>query len=778
MPLSTPAAVPLADKDVERRAASTTKREVNSSDMEIDDYDVEEEGEEELHVSSERNDVGASNIMESKDYGGHPGSDPLSAPGRSEMRIPFKTLYAGESSANFKFCSLPDEPLATQREDLCTSYEGSRFPISGKRPAKEKAIQEYEVNGQDARIVLERKAPENYHGQHTNSQSHLVVNEIMYETTNRSSDDGKEVAINEVISIPDRNQSGVGVNSHLGLKRNGKQMSMQTKDDKWSIKSRSAAPQTCTGSLSPGAEFNSENKRPARTCDFFDKGWCIKGSSCKFIHIKDSASNPRHQPEEDVAVADQKIAVQLGEGIGNAAERPSPDSTDRLHSSVRNKTAVSPLLQSKDKSIGTSLGSQQIPASIDDFGPSKDVRQNSMGQALPADNYVWPCLQSDRGSSPFRNSFFPKHIPSSSGSVTSLGNTYKEEQKFRVSTWLASLPLSSSPSACSLVAQKMLDNNREHHTSRLPSLLQGSSPFSNFEQENFPVSDIARDPLHFAEYRIKCSSDDWEPSVPFRPSFFVTFGPSSPLREYDPLRDSIELSHVGERSLKFSFCSQSPSLLNVAYPPTCGDSASAGPLVPECNADKRTASCHGRHLENLVNNNCYTSGKDSTTDANDGTSAADMQNGTLAKEEISSVASHVKDISKTRKIDTDCDARHRRDGFGCKKDLKVDRVREKNETDIEHKADGDAPTESKAMRHFHTALVDLVKEILKPTWREGRISKDVHNRIVKKAVDKVIGTIQPHQIPLTFESVKRYLSSSQPKIARLVQGYIEKYGKS
>ncbi|XP_039052954.1 protein FRIGIDA-ESSENTIAL 1-like [Hibiscus syriacus] len=540
---------------------------------------------------------------------------------------------------------------------------------------------------------------------------------------------------------------------------------------------RSASPETSTAGLSPGIEFNSENKHPALICEFFVKGRCIKGSSCKYIHIKGSVVNPRQQPEEDVAVADKKASVQLGEDIGNAAERsrsPSPRS-DQLHSSVRNKTALSPLLQSKDKSIGTSLGSQQFLAVIDDFGPSKDVRQNSTDQSFPTDNFVRPCLLSDRGSSTFINSFLPKHIPSSSGSVTSLGKTYKEEQKFRVWTWLASLPLSSSQSACSLGAQKMLDNSREHHSSRL-SLLQGSSPFSNFEPENCPVSDIARDPLHFAEYRINFSSEGWEPSVPFRPSFFVTFSPSSP--RYGPFRDSIDLSNVGKGSLEFSFCSQDPSLLNVAYPPTYGDSASAGPLVTECHADKRTASSHARHLKNLVNNYCYTSGKHSTTDANEGTSAADMQNGTLAKEEISSVASHVKDISKTRKFDTGRDARHQRDGFQCIIDLKVDRGREKNETYVEHKADGDALRESKAMRHFHTALVDLIKEILKPTWHEGHLSKDVHNRIVKKAADKVIGTIQPHQIPLTFESTEQYLSSSQPKIARLVQGYIEKYGKS
>ena len=73
------------------------------------------------------------------------------------------------------------------------------------------------------------------------------------------------------------------------------------------------------------------------------------------------------------------------------------------------------------------------------------------------------------------------------------------------------------------------------------------------------------------------------------------------------------------------------------------------------------------------------------------------------------------------------------------------------------------------MRHFHAALVDLIKELLKPTWHEGHLNKDAHNTIVKKAVDKVLGTIQPHQIPITFESVKLYLSSSQPKIARLVE---------
>lgn len=40
-------------------------------------------------------------------------------------------------------------------------------------------------------------------------------------------------------------------------------------------------------SLSPGAEGEGGNKRPAILCEYFVKGWCIKGSSCRFLHKTD-----------------------------------------------------------------------------------------------------------------------------------------------------------------------------------------------------------------------------------------------------------------------------------------------------------------------------------------------------------------------------------------------------------------------------------------------------------------------------------------------------------
>ncbi|KAG4143727.1 hypothetical protein ERO13_D06G210000v2 [Gossypium hirsutum] len=775
MSSSTSAAVPRAGNDDEIRAASIMEREINSSDMEIDDDD---ENEEDLQSSSNRNDAG--NVVESRGHDGQLGSDLSSTPGNCEPRIPAKTLNVGEGSANFEFSSLPNESLATQKEGLCTNYVASKYSVSGKEPAKENGIQEYMGNGKDSRNMLERKASQDYPDQHTNGKGHFVVDESN--------------------SLPVGYHSG-GVNNGLGFEEKNKQMDVQTDDDKRKIKSRfhrSAAPQTSAGSLSPSS--NSENKRPALICDFFARGWCIKGSSCRFLHIKDGGKNPGQLPQEDTAAADGKRAVELDEGFRSAAERSrSPASADALPSSVVNKTGLSshffserilplghdenqrlhlfhemnkfPLLQSKGKSLGTAPASQWFSASTDDFGPSKDVRQNGIGQNLPVS-------LSDRST--FGNGFLPEYKSSLSGSVISLGDIYSENQSHHVSTHLVSLPLNFSLSACSLGAQKMLDNDRRCHTSKLSSLLQGPFPFSSSKPEKFLVNDVASDPLHFSENRIKISSDDWEPSVPFRPSFFVTSGISSPRGEYDPLRDSIDVSSAVERPLKFSFSNQGPSLLNVADPPTYGNFASRRPLLPERNDDKRTASCHNGVHENLVSSNCNPSGKDSlTTDANDGTSAVDMQNGTLVKEEISSVASHVKDISKANKNDRDHDGRHRRGGSRCKKDLEVDRVREKNEIDVEveHKADGDYK-ESKAMRRFHAALVDLIKQLLKPTWREGHLSKDAHNTIVKKAVDKVFGSIQPHQLPVTFESVKQYLSSSQPKITRLVEGYIEKYKKS
>ncbi|KAF8404381.1 hypothetical protein HHK36_009264 [Tetracentron sinense] len=83
--------------------------------------------------------------------------------------------------------------------------------------------------------------------------------------------------------------------------------------------------------------------------------------------------------------------------------------------------------------------------------------------------------------------------------------------------------------------------------------------------------------------------------------------------------------------------------------------------------------------------------------------------------------------------------------------------------------EGKRSKDAKGMRTFKFALVEFVKEILKPTWREGQISKEAHKIIVKKVVDKVTGNIQGAHILQTQETIDHYLSYSKPKLTKLVQ---------
>lgn len=85
--------------------------------------------------------------------------------------------------------------------------------------------------------------------------------------------------------------------------------------------------------------------------------------------------------------------------------------------------------------------------------------------------------------------------------------------------------------------------------------------------------------------------------------------------------------------------------------------------------------------------------------------------------------------------------------------------------------------DAKGNRAFKFALVEFVKDLLKPAWKEGQMSKDAYKNIVKKVVDKVTGTLQSASIPTTQEKIEQYLSVSKPKLTKLVQAYVEKFQK-
>ncbi|XVF49938.1 hypothetical protein PTKIN_Ptkin04bG0056600 [Pterospermum kingtungense] len=85
--------------------------------------------------------------------------------------------------------------------------------------------------------------------------------------------------------------------------------------------------------------------------------------------------------------------------------------------------------------------------------------------------------------------------------------------------------------------------------------------------------------------------------------------------------------------------------------------------------------------------------------------------------------------------------------------------------------------DSRSMKLFRVALADFVKEVLKPSWQQGNMSKEAFKTIVKKTVDKVSGAMKSHRMPKSRAKIDQYIESSQRKLTKLVMGYVDKYVK-
>ncbi|KAL6867599.1 hypothetical protein ACP4OV_015623 [Aristida adscensionis] len=85
--------------------------------------------------------------------------------------------------------------------------------------------------------------------------------------------------------------------------------------------------------------------------------------------------------------------------------------------------------------------------------------------------------------------------------------------------------------------------------------------------------------------------------------------------------------------------------------------------------------------------------------------------------------------------------------------------------------------DSRSMKLFKVAIADFVKEVLKPSWRQGNMSKEAFKTIVRKTVDKVSNSVPSSHIPKNPAKIKQYVQSSQRKVTKLVMGYVDKYAK-
>lgn len=299
-------------------------------------------------------------------------------------------------------------------------------------------------------------------------------------------------------------------------------------------------------------------------------------------------------------------------------------------------------------------------------------------------------------------------------------------------------------------------------------LNQYASPFGNFENRNdingsesLPMEQALSVPsVQDAEVDTtsdtkEVSSNDWEPSEPFRPSFTIPpyILPSSDAL-YDPFTD---IENPEDRSPKAQSSTKGKDAQKKPGQQKDGDSASN---------DKNSSCSQNQFQETVVRKNLEAHGvvegvATSVVDQNDASA-------TTPSKEISSSAAVENRVVLKRSKPAGHESWHRSDGSSHQKKLKTD--------DMDGEVRSDAGT--KVMRQFRTAVVETIKDMLKPLWREGRLSKDVHNMIVKRATEKIVSAaVQLHQVPTNSESVEKYLSMSSTRIVKLVEGYVEKYGK-
>ncbi|KAL9249179.1 Zinc finger CCCH domain-containing protein [Drosera capensis] len=127
----------------------------------------------------------------------------------------------------------------------------------------------------------------------------------------------------------------------------------------------------------------------------------------------------------------------------------------------------------------------------------------------------------------------------------------------------------------------------------------------------------------------------------------------------------------------------------------------------------------------------------------------------------------------------DAEVRAVENGSACNLNEEADASAGEDEIDQEKSKDmGDRNNDSRSMKLFRAELADFVKEVLKPSWREGSMSKEAFKTIVKKTVEKVATSMKNKRVPKSKEKIIQYIDSSHWKLTQLVEGYVNKYAKA
>ncbi|CAH2059515.1 unnamed protein product [Thlaspi arvense] len=536
-------------------------------------------------------------------------------------------------------------------------------------------------------------------------------------------------------------------------------------DQKGTILSRFPAPVIRAAQSFPSG-IEPEQKRAAHLCKFFAKGWCTKGNFCKFLHVNETSNSTGQQLAGNIMVGTS--------GLPSVEERRTLDTKEGVRVSMLSQNGVTALHTRGDMSLVNPPGGQIIFPFKNEmiFMPSSVNMGLQKCGADVTENRSLFINDSNSNSFALRSSFLHEHRsslasfrkpdiessgPAWTGSLFSsvpmnqyastLGHFENRSNIFgsgslpMLQGTSGSLPTLQGPSGSLPMPQgTAISLPIPQGTSGSLTTLQGTSVSSDRDAEGNTTSN-----------KKKVSSNDWEPSEPFKASFTIPpyILPSSDAL-YDPFTDK---ENPEDRSLDAPSSSKGKHARRISRHQKDGDSGS-GPQARDFNNDDKNSSCsQNQYQETMARKNL---------EVVEGvaTSVVDQNDATTPSKEISSSAPAENRVVLKRSKPAGHESWHRSDGSSHQKLLKTDEV------------DGEVRSDAgmKVMRQFRTAVVETIKEMLKPLWREGRLTKDVHNMIVKRAAEKIVGAaVQFHQVPTETGTVEQYLSMSAPKIVKLVE---------
>ncbi|GAB4831169.1 hsp70 nucleotide exchange factor fes1, variant 2 [Ancistrocladus abbreviatus] len=568
----------------------------------------------------------------------------------------------------------------------------------------------------------------------------------------------------------------------------GEKSEMQSNKDLNPKALRSSVPQVKPSALSPSADYKDVNKRPAMLCDFFAKGWCIKGSSCRFIHKRDHVSNSSQKLGVIEASAESDLQSDIGtgdvaEGLKMTTSQDQHDLVGGKCGSLASHSLEAVLLSckhEKDKCTWLERGISSPGLSSDSQRSSfwKDGSRFSLikdtGGDIPrincsVDQYDRD-LSATKDSPVLQSGSFSEYRSVKGGFSGSVLSSYKIGQEdvtakqnrymLKDYTSLSNCSLNHHSSCSPLKVDTF--GNKENSVVR-SSFLHDSSTFSGSSFKELQL---------FSEYKTKFVPYNWEPSVPFRASLLIpSLSASSSGCQYDPLHDSIEQPVLGSTSFRL-FPSSQGSLFHDSLQRT-----NPTAQCSDCKLDRNSVEFHQMLGDSTWDKN--SSGHSKHAPVVEAESAAtSATEKSVMPIEVNPEGFTVKDAPKENRMNSDSDPKIRSDRVRDKKEAKVDKGREAVEMDVDNEMiDEDMNRELKAVKHFRAALIESVKELMKPIWHQGRLTKGAYKTIVQKTEEKVIFSLLPNQIPNTSDLVRQYLTSCQPKIQKLVEGYVEKYGK-